>query len=336
MNDPSQYRTYKRQECITFRKTSEPFGGLSNMAGGYPICINGIKILTSEALYQACRFPHIPDVQKLIISQKSPMTAKMKSKPYRHQSRPDWDNIRVTVMRWCLRVKLIQNWEKFGQLLLATEDKAIVEDSRKDSFWGAIPEDEITLTGMNVLGRLLMELREFLKKDPDSLKYIKPQNIKNFYLLNKPIGEIFFNIKNSSNKDKTLTSTLFTYQEDILRESKRKNKNNADDLSSQTLISESQKNQGKANYDQDKIIDSDDLFYTVLPRLEQQLNTEKTPKELAEIFNVRPVQIKDWLERAIEIDKVEIIYIKRRKKYISTASRENEPLLNLLDHQNNK
>ena len=191
MQTSSKTRTYNRNECITFRKTQEDFGGLSNMAGGYPLKVNGIHILTSEALYQACRFPHLPEIQKVIISQKSPMTAKMKSKPYRDQSRPDWEQIKVEVMRWCLRVKLLQNWDKFGRLLLDTDDKAIVEDSSKDSFWGAIPTDDNNqLIGVNALGRLLMELRENLKNSMDSLKLVNPPKIDNFTLLSKPIKMI--------------------------------------------------------------------------------------------------------------------------------------------------
>jgi len=73
--------TYQRDECAIFLKTAERFGGLSNMAGGYALSINGIRIPTSEALYQACRFPDKPELQKIIIGQKSPMTAKMKPKP---------------------------------------------------------------------------------------------------------------------------------------------------------------------------------------------------------------------------------------------------------------
>ena len=159
---PQAYRIYHKNECAVFLKTAEQLGGLSNMAGGYPLCINGIHILTSEALYQACRFPHLPEVQKLIIGQKSPMAAKMKSKPYRKDSRPDWDDVRVQVMRWCLRVKLVQHWEKFGGLLLSTRDRPIVEESYRDQFWGAKPTDDGTLYGANVLGRLLGELREQL------------------------------------------------------------------------------------------------------------------------------------------------------------------------------
>ena len=116
MNSGNQFRTYRRgaEASVVFRKTHEPFGGLSNMAGGYPIRVNNVRILTSEALYQACRFPHLPDVQRMIIGQKSPMTAKMKSKPYRKDSRLDWDQVRIKVMRWCLRMKRSRTLTPFG------------------------------------------------------------------------------------------------------------------------------------------------------------------------------------------------------------------------------
>ncbi len=51
-----EQKTYLRDESAIFRKTAERFGGLSNMAPGYPLLINGVRMLTSEALYQACRF----------------------------------------------------------------------------------------------------------------------------------------------------------------------------------------------------------------------------------------------------------------------------------------
>lgn len=187
----SQVRSYERAQSIVFLKTKEAFGGLSNMAGGFPLRVNGIRIFSAEALYQACRFPHLPDVQRLVLSETSPMTAKMKTKPYRKDSRSDWDQVRVRIMRWCLRVKLVQNWNAFGELLLATEDKSIVEESYKDDFWGAKPVDQNTLVGMNVLGRLLMELREEFKSDPrDALLRIEPLQIPDFLLMGQPIPVI--------------------------------------------------------------------------------------------------------------------------------------------------
>lgn len=189
---PVEMRRYMLAECASFRKTSARFGGLSNMAPGYPLKVNAITIKTSEALYQACRFPHLPDVQQLIISEGSPMTAKMKSRPYRARSRPDWLDVRVRIMRWCLRIKLAQNWERFAALLAETGDMPIVEESRRDSFWGAIPSEDGTAAGKNVLGRLLMELRQELRAGDDSrlekLRLVEPPMVPYALILLQPIS----------------------------------------------------------------------------------------------------------------------------------------------------
>jgi len=189
MSGTVEARTYSRRDSVVFRKTSEKFGGLSNMAPGFPLEVEGIRILTAEALYQACRFPQRPEIQRLIIQQRSPMTAKMKSKPHRTDTRPDWNRVRVNIMRWCLRVKLAQNWQKFSALLRATGDRPVVEESRKDDFWGAKPVEEEMLIGGNVLGRLLMELREELQdSDIERFKRIEPLSIPQFLLYGEPIG----------------------------------------------------------------------------------------------------------------------------------------------------
>lgn len=191
MKENNIYRAYKRSESVVFRKTKEEFGELSNMASGFPIEIGDIKISTSEALYQACRFPHSSEIQRIIIEQKSPMTAKMKSKPFRGETRKDWNIVRINIMRWCLRVKLACNWEDFKKILLSTKDKPIVEDSRRDNFWGAVADGEEILVGQNVLGRLLMELRQELNNDNiQQLEIVEPLSIENFKLYNKIIPNV--------------------------------------------------------------------------------------------------------------------------------------------------
>lgn len=188
----SRIREYDRTKSAVFLKTKERFGALSNMAGGFPLHVNGFKIRTSEALYQACRFPHLPEIQREIIAERSPMTAKMKSKPHRKNSRPDWDSVRVKIMRWCLRVKLVQNWNKFRDSLLETGDLPIVEHSLRDDFWGAKPMGDRRLAGTNALGRLLMELREQIKKEPsNSFRYVEPLSIPDFLLRGEQIGRIY-------------------------------------------------------------------------------------------------------------------------------------------------
>ena len=193
-----QVRVYNIKECISFKKTNEEFGGLSNMASGFPLKINNIDIKTSEALYQSMRFPDYPDIQKEIIYQKSPMTAKMISKKYRKiYTREDWNKKRISIMRWCLQVKLVQNMDKFGLLLIETKDKNIVEISRKDDFWGTIQKEEF-LIGVNALGRLLMELREYHKNN--IIEKVEPLNINNFRLFGEKITDVY---KNKTDKIKT-------------------------------------------------------------------------------------------------------------------------------------
>jgi type I restriction enzyme, S subunit len=123
-----QTRIYDRCSAVVFRITSGEFGGLSNMAPDFPLEVNGIPIATTEALYQACRFPDRPDVQALVLDQRSPMTAKMKSKRYRKSTRADWEKVRVKIMRWCLRVKLAQNWSSFFGA--AAQDRASADRRR--------------------------------------------------------------------------------------------------------------------------------------------------------------------------------------------------------------
>lgn len=164
------------------------------MAAGFSIEIDGIRILSSEALYQAMRYPANPDYQSEIIRQKSPMTAKMISKKYRPHTREDWEDVKLIIMRWCLRVKLIQNWDKFGSLLLNTSDKQIVEESNKDDYWGARPSDINLLVGTNALGRLLMELRQDLPIFLGENELVPP-SIRNFKMYGKSIESIKFDNK---------------------------------------------------------------------------------------------------------------------------------------------
>lgn len=164
MSNPAQMRRYESAQCAVFHRVREAFGGLSNMAGGFPLVVNGCVFPTSEALYQAFRFPHRPDLQALIAAQASPMTAKQVARQYNDSTRPDWMSVRVAVMRWCLRAKLIQHPRTFGEILDQTDGMPIVEKSTKDTFWGARPHGS-QLIGHNVLGRLLMELREIRERD---------------------------------------------------------------------------------------------------------------------------------------------------------------------------
>lgn len=186
------------ENCVVFYKVNEEWGGLSNMSNDFPLLVNGLQVGSSEALYQACRFPHRPNWQKEILDAPHAMQAKMKAKKEgrrKDHSRPDWEEVQVEIMRWCLRVKLAQHIKKFGGLLRWSAPRPIVERSRKDRFWGAVLEGDGVLRGENQLGRLLMELREELLacKQPGEesrLLRVEPPSIPDFLLLGKPLGVI--------------------------------------------------------------------------------------------------------------------------------------------------
>lgn len=185
-------RLYKREECLVFMRTDNELGGLSNMSSKSPLVINGVKIRTPEALYQTCRFPEYPDVQREIISQPTPMEAKIRAvrKDLKDLVRRDWKNVRVDIMRWVLRVRLIQNKNNFGTLLDLTGESPIVKESNiGDDFWGAV-NTNIGLYGVNMLGRLLLELRLEYRERNHRLSPVFPPQIPYFLFLGEKISPI--------------------------------------------------------------------------------------------------------------------------------------------------
>lgn len=157
-------RTYKKDECITFKSTKGKYGGLSNMAPGFSIYIGNQFIRTSEVLYQALRFPDYPEIQKKLIDFPSPISAKKFGRNHIEKTRMDWNIHRFKIMKFCIELKLYQNKELFSKVLLDTRDLPIVEYAETDKVWGASEEGD-SFVGINALGRLLMELRENVKAD---------------------------------------------------------------------------------------------------------------------------------------------------------------------------
>ncbi len=183
-------RRYYKSDVISFAKTSAHFGELSNMAPRFPLFINEVLIHSSECLYQACKFPLYPEIQREIIEQSNPMVAKEISRKYQDYVRKDWDVVKFKVMGWCLATKLIQNWDTFSVVLRETGDKSIVEYSVKDSIWGAMPEGNY-LVGQNALGRLLMQVRDDYLINGRQRYKLQPPDVVGFMLFGYPIGTVY-------------------------------------------------------------------------------------------------------------------------------------------------
>ena len=153
---------------IWFKKVAEEYGWMGNMAP-YPINFNGKIWLTSEALFQSMRY-NIDSIKEIIRVEKSPMGAKMKSKKYRDQmvvvpmSDQDVEN-----MRKCVRMKFDQH-PKLKKELIATGNSPIYENignrnGERHKFWGSKMVNESEGDGNNMMGKILMDLRdEYLKE----------------------------------------------------------------------------------------------------------------------------------------------------------------------------
>jgi ribA/ribD-fused uncharacterized protein len=78
--------------------------------------------------------------------------------------RPDWETIKVDVMKDIVRLKFTQSSE-LRKFLLATGDEELVEGNTwHDNFWGDCSCNNCrSIKGTNMLGKILMEVREELK-----------------------------------------------------------------------------------------------------------------------------------------------------------------------------
>ncbi len=72
--------------------------------------------------------------------------------------RQDWGSAKVNIMREAIFAKFTQH-RKLRKLLLSTGEAKIMEDTEKDDYWG----DGGSGRGQNILGRILMDIREILK-----------------------------------------------------------------------------------------------------------------------------------------------------------------------------
>lgn len=142
----------------------QDFYVLSNFSA-FALMWKGQRFDTSEAAYHWEKFPNKPSVRYEIFNAMSAHEAFKVAERYKAVRRPDWDNIKVKVMRDILRAKAEQH-EYVRRKLLATGDRELVEDSWRDDVWGWGPNRD----GQNLLGKLWMEIRIELRGLPSNAK----------------------------------------------------------------------------------------------------------------------------------------------------------------------
>lgn len=149
---------FSKNQFFAFPNGQGAFDGLCADAPGYPISLMGFCFPSAAILFDCCRFPDHPDLQRRFVDHPDERLA-LRLDHFADQ-RGDWQAVQVAVMEWALHLKLAQNRDSFGRLLDATGDELLVHVTETDKFWGAIAVQGHIYVGANTLGKLNMALRD--------------------------------------------------------------------------------------------------------------------------------------------------------------------------------
>jgi len=142
-------------DVIYFYSANREYGYFSCFSK-HPIDVNGKTWPTAEHYFQAQKFAgtlHEEIVRCAASSMEAAVVGRERFRPLR----PDWDEVKNEVMKEALLAKFTQH-ERLQDILLATGQREIVEHTKNDSYWG----DGGDGSGLNMLGELLMQIREEL------------------------------------------------------------------------------------------------------------------------------------------------------------------------------
>lgn len=158
----TEYHGLDTPERVCFYE--QDFYVLSNFSS-FRTRFNDCTYPTSEHAYQAAKFfrPGVAPADQGLLhfaigSAPSAHEAFKAAERHKDKRRPDWDDVKVGIMKDILRAKAAQH-EYVRRKLLATGDRTLIENSWRDDFWGWGPNRD----GQNMLGRLWMEVRSELR-----------------------------------------------------------------------------------------------------------------------------------------------------------------------------
>jgi len=149
----------KRKVVLRFR------GKYWFLSSFYPtqIVIDGVEYPTVEHYFQSMKATD-PETAEKIRNLETPKKARRMGR--RIKLRSDWEEIKQLIMRRAVYEKFTQHPE-LEKLLLETGDMILVEGNNwgKD-YWGCVRNKEKKLVGQNHYGRILMEVRAYLRDVP--------------------------------------------------------------------------------------------------------------------------------------------------------------------------
>lgn len=146
------------QKIINFYSPRDAYGCFSNFSP-HRIFLKDKIWKTSEHYFQAQKFAGTEHEEKVRLAP-TPKEAANLGRSRQRPLRRDWETVKDDIMREALRAKFTQH-KDLKKILLETGDALIVEHTKNDRYWG----DGGDGTGKNMLGKLLMELREELKNE---------------------------------------------------------------------------------------------------------------------------------------------------------------------------
>lgn len=147
-------------EIRFYRASERPYGAFSNLYRR-PVELDGVVYPTSEHAYQAGK-ARKPAVREWLMSAPSPALLAMAAHGlYYWDIAPGWSTTKFDRMRRVLMAKFTQH-DDLKELLLGTGNARLVESATVDNevnrLWG-----EVNGEGRNMLGTLLMEVRQELR-----------------------------------------------------------------------------------------------------------------------------------------------------------------------------
>ena len=142
---------------IKFYKVNDKYGCFSNFSN-HGFELKGKYWKTSEHYFQAQKFAGTVHEEEVRLA-KTPMEAAKKGRNKTIPLRNDWELIKNEIMKEAILKKFLAHSD-IRDLLIATGNKEIVEATTDDYYWGC----GLNGTGKNVLGKILMEVREILKE----------------------------------------------------------------------------------------------------------------------------------------------------------------------------
>ena len=169
---------YPADKTVSFLKVDGDWGLLSNFART-PVVVDGVTFDCTEKLFQVMKFTD-EESRKVIYSKKGqPIKMIARHCEKVGSVREDWGRIFIDAMKFCLMQKYAQS-EEFRRELERSKGKFIVEQQPNPrrpagAYSAKLSEDGKTWRGPNIMGRLLMELR-----DNGKLEYNLPEDAASF------------------------------------------------------------------------------------------------------------------------------------------------------------